>query len=341
MSKIGNSVKPRRVIIPFIVLLMGITGYLLFYNYTYSNLTIKTDKVNVIEYGTENYNLKKFIKSSNGKIVEISKTIDTSKVGKQKVDVTLEKYNITRKRFFYVDVVDTVAPVISLKEDTITITEGESYDIFQNIASVDDVVDGSIDYQSNEVVNQDTDSYYYTVNTDFDNNNSGSYQIEVKAVDKSNNVSTSTFTINVEKPQVVYRNVTYAANAGVNNNAGGIVGTAYSLLGSPYVSGGNSPAGFDCSGFVQYVYSQNGVYVSRSASTQAYDGVGISLESAQPGDIIVWGYGNGAITHSTLYVGDGLMIHAANPSMGVILSGVQDWLNRSGTTILYVRRVAS
>ena len=35
------------------------------------------------------------------------------------------------------------------------------------------------------------------------------------------------------------------------------------------------------------------------------------------------------------------MIHAANPSMGVILSGVQDWLNRSGTTILYVRRVAS
>lgn len=341
MSKIGDSIKPRKAILPLVILVVGIIGYLLFYNYTYSHLSIKTDKVNVIEYGTEKYNLKKFIKNSTGKVVGITKTIDTKKVGKQKVDVTLQRYNITRNFSFYVDVVDTVAPVISLKEDTITITEGESYDILENITSVDDVVDGSINYQSNEVVNQDTDSYYYTINTNFDNNNSGSYQIEVKAVDKSNNVSTSTFTVNVEKPQVVYRSVTYAANPGINNNASGIVGTAYSLLGSPYVSGGNSPAGFDCSGFVQYVYSVNGVYVSRSAYTQAYDGVGISLESAQPGDIIVWGYGDGTITHSTLYVGDGLMIHAANPSMGVILSGVQDWLNRSGTTILYVRRVAS
>ena len=341
MSKTGDSIKPKKAILPLVILVVGIIGYLLFYNYTYSSLKIKTDKVNVIEYGTEKYNLKKFIKNSTGKVVSITKTIDTKKVGKQKVNVTLEKYNITRDLSFYVDVVDTVAPVISLKEDTVTITEGDAYDILQNIESVADLVDGSIDYQSHEVVNQDTDSYYYTVNTDLDINNSGSYQIEVKAVDKSNNVSTSTFTVNVEKPQVVYRSYNYSANPGVNNYASGIVGTAYALIGSPYVSGGNSPLGFDCSGFVQYVYSVNGVYVSRSATTQAYDGVGISLESAQSGDIIVWGYGDGTITHSTLYVGDGMMIHAANPSMGVVLSSVSGWLNGSGTTILYVRRVAA
>ena len=70
-----------------------------------------------------------------------------------------------------------------------------------------------------------------------------------------------------------------------------------------------------------------------------YDGVGVSYENAQPGDILVWGYAGGYATHSALYIGNGQMIHAANPSQGVIISSVDWWLRGSGTTILSVRRV--
>ena len=65
MSKTGDSIKPKKAILPLVILVVGIIGYLLFYNYTYSSLKIKTDKVNVIEYGTEKYNLKKFIKNAD------------------------------------------------------------------------------------------------------------------------------------------------------------------------------------------------------------------------------------------------------------------------------------
>ena len=118
-----------------------------------------------------------------------------------------------------------------------------------------------------------------------------------------------------------------------------IVKIAYSYLGYPYQSGANGPSAFDCSGFVQYVYSRVGKSVSRSASTQINDGVGISYSDVQPGDILSWGYSNGVVTHSALYVGNGLMIHAANPSQGVILSNVSKWLSGSATTILSVRRI--
>ena len=83
--------------------------------------------------------------------------------------------------------------------------------------------------------------------------------------------------------------------------------------------------------------------MSRSASTQINDGVGINYSDVQPGDILSWGYSNGVVTHSALYVGNGMMIHmmihAANPSQGVILSNVSKWLSGSTTTILSVRRI--
>ena len=142
----------------------------------------------------------------------------------------------------------------------------------------------------------------------------------------------------VKEPVVKYNETVYydlPANASANN----ITSLAYSLLGHRYIAGGTTPAGFDCSGFVQYVYSQFGISVSRSATTQIYDGVAVSYENAQPGDILSWGYSNGTVTHSALYVGNGLMIHAANPSQGVILSDVAAWTRGSGTMVLSVRRI--
>lgn len=346
MSKKSNSGKLKVVLLNILVLTMGIAGYFVFYNYTYNSLEIKTSKDKTIEYGTEKYDLSKFIKESNGEVESITKSINTSVVGTQKVKVVLKKFNISKTVSFDVDVVDTVEPVITLKEENITITQGDDYDIFDNVESVEDDVDGSLPYQSSDSVDEST-NYYYTTTTDFDKNTAGEYSVNLKAVDKSGNYATSSFSIKVEKPVVVEKKVTtYAApavtyNAAANSNGNGIVATAYSLLGSPYVSGGTSPAGFDCSGFTQYVYAQNGVYVSRSTKTQIYDGVEISYADAQPGDILLWGYSNGYVTHSSIYVGNDQMIHAANPSTGVILSSVSGWTRGSNVQVLHVRRIAS
>lgn len=346
MSKKTKSVKPKIILLNLLILALGIAGYFVFYNYTYSSLDIKTANNKVIEYGTKKYDLSKFIKASNGDITSITKNIDTSVVGTQKVTVVLKKFNISKTVSFDVDVVDTVEPVITLKEDKITITEGEDYDILGNVDSVVDDVDGELPYQSNDTL-EESSTYYYTAKTSFDKSTSGTYDVELKAVDKSGNTATAKYEIEVKKPVVVERKVTtYASpavtqNAAANSAGGGIVGTAYSLLGSPYVSGGTSPSGFDCSGFTQYVYAQNGVYISRSTKTQVYDGVEISYADAQPGDILLWGYSNGYVTHSSIYVGNDQMIHAANPSTGVILSSVSGWTRGSNVQVLHVRRVAS
>ena len=297
----------------------------------------------MIKYGAKKYDVTNFIKKTVGKIDNIDDSINTLVIGKHRVDVTLKKFNITRNVSFYVDVVDVEAPVIELKEQNITITKGESLNVLDNVNIVKDDVDGEIEYTTVADDKELKDIKYYTVNTNFDNNVSGNYEVEVKAVDNSNNVSTATFTVTVEEPVITYHSAAQATSAAVGFNSSGsnIVDLAYSLLGRPYVSGGTSPSGFDCSGFVQYVYAQNGISISRSVSTQVNDGVGIPYNEAQPGDILIWGYSNGVVTHSALFVGNDQMIHAANPSTGVILSSVSGWTRGSDVQILYVRRIAS
>ncbi len=115
---------------------------------------------------------------------------------------------------------------------------------------------------------------------------------------------------------------------------------AYSLLGYNYVAGGTSPqTGFDCTGFVYYIYSLFGKKVGRSSSNIAYSGTGVSSSNMEPGDIIVWSTrSDNYPTHAALYVGNGNMIHAANYNDGVILSSVSKWASW-GAHIVAVRRV--
>jgi cell wall-associated NlpC family hydrolase len=83
-----------------------------------------------------------------------------------------------------------------------------------------------------------------------------------------------------------------------------------SQVGAPYVSGGNTPAGWDCSGFVQWVYAQAGRSVPRGPGEQMYAGRQISAAEAVPGDIVAHG------GHSGIYIGNGQMVNAMNPAMG-------------------------
>ncbi len=90
------------------------------------------------------------------------------------------------------------------------------------------------------------------------------------------------------------------------------VEVAKQFLGVPYVYGGTSPSGFDCSGLMQYVYKQLGYSLNRVASAQMTNGVYISRENLAPGDLVGFysSPGSGYVSHIGMYVGDGMMIHA-------------------------------
>ncbi len=89
-----------------------------------------------------------------------------------------------------------------------------------------------------------------------------------------------------------------------------VIDTAESFLGTPYVWGGTTPKGFDCSGFVQYVFNKNGYSITRTTYTQwDNDGIRIEREDLVPGDLVYFGYGDSP-SHVGLYVGDGMMIHS-------------------------------
>lgn len=89
-----------------------------------------------------------------------------------------------------------------------------------------------------------------------------------------------------------------------------VVAYASNFLGTPYLWGGTSPStGFDCSGFTQYVYRHFGISVGRTTYDQIKDGVGVSREQLQPGDLVFFGKG-GNPTHMGMYVGNNAYIHA-------------------------------
>lgn len=87
-----------------------------------------------------------------------------------------------------------------------------------------------------------------------------------------------------------------------------ILNTALSLRGVPYVANASDPSvGFDCSGFVKFVYAQHGVSLPHSASAQAALGTVISESEALPGDLLFWG------GHIGFWVSPGMMVDSAVP----------------------------
>ncbi len=111
------------------------------------------------------------------------------------------------------------------------------------------------------------------------------------------------------------------AAAPANSIAGGVVGTAMNYVGSRYVFGGTSPRGFDCSGFVYYVFNKAGFGMGRSMSSELASGTHISSSQLQPGDLVYFSntYQRG-ISHIGIYIGNGKMVHAGDESSGVTVS---------------------
>ncbi|MCR4436892.1 MAG: SH3 domain-containing C40 family peptidase [Clostridiales bacterium] len=93
-----------------------------------------------------------------------------------------------------------------------------------------------------------------------------------------------------------------------------VVNYARKFLGVRYVWGGTSPRGFDCSGFVQYVYRQFGVRLNRVAADQATQGIKVSRNNLKPGDMVFFDTDGGRnnISHVGIYVGGGKFIEASS-----------------------------
>lgn len=133
--------------------------------------------------------------------------------------------------------------------------------------------------------------------------------------------TTNTAATNNNATTVNTSNVTTTTNTG-SASASAIISYAQSFIGVPYVWGGSTPSGFDCSGLVQYVYAHYGVNLPRVTTAQENAGTVIPVSAAQPGDLYFWG-AKGSSYHVAIATGGGSFIHAPEPGESVKVGSTQ------------------
>lgn len=126
-----------------------------------------------------------------------------------------------------------------------------------------------------------------------------------------------------------------ASIQGTSNIRQQVVNYALSFLGGPYRYGGNDPrTGVDCSGFTRFVLSNAaGIQMARSSGSQASQGVAVSADQMQPGDLLFYGSQKGSINHVAMYIGAGKIVHASTYKTGIKIS---DWNYRNPVRIVNV-----
>ncbi len=119
---------------------------------------------------------------------------------------------------------------------------------------------------------------------------------------------------------------TYQANNSYcfsNENQNSLIKDAKNYKGGRYVWGGTNPKGFDCSGYVQYLYGKHGIKLPRTALAQSKVGFSVDTNYLKQGDLLFFltdKKRNIPITHVGIYVGNGQFIHAASKDRGIIIS---------------------
>lgn len=120
-----------------------------------------------------------------------------------------------------------------------------------------------------------------------------------------------------------------------NGSVQSILDMGVGFIGTPYVWGGTTPEGFDCSGLLQYIFAKNGVQLPRVSSRQAQAGQAVAVKDAQPGDLIAFDNSSArpGVDHIGVYLGNGKMLQAPRAGRNVEIVPVN--LNRAVT----IRRV--
>ena len=115
-----------------------------------------------------------------------------------------------------------------------------------------------------------------------------------------------------------------------------VINSSLNYIGVPYVFGGTTPSGFDCSGFTRYVFAAAGISLPRTADVQFEVGTPVSYENLAPGDLVFFSTYTYGASHCGIYMGDGNFIHASS-SRGVVVDalGSSYW----GSRYIGARRV--
>lgn len=113
------------------------------------------------------------------------------------------------------------------------------------------------------------------------------------------------------------------ASRGVVDRAEAVLEYAKQFVGIRYRSGGDSPSGFDCSGYVRYVYNNFNIDLDRTAAGQSNNGTSVKRDELQPGDLVFFNTSGSGISHSGIYVGDNQFIHSSS-SKGITIDSMSD-----------------
>lgn len=128
-----------------------------------------------------------------------------------------------------------------------------------------------------------------------------------------------------------------AALKETNSTAEEIIATAKKYIGAPYLWGGITPAGFDCSGYMQYVFKIHAITLPRTSVQQSNYGTYVARSQLQPGDLVFFVTGSNGVSHVGMYIGNNEFIHCSTSS-GVIISSMNNsyWSARyhSGRRVL-------
>ena len=115
-----------------------------------------------------------------------------------------------------------------------------------------------------------------------------------------------------------------------------VVANSMQYLGVPYVFGGTTPSGFDCSGYVRYVFANAGIYLPRTADAQYQCGYAVSTSELVPGDLVFFSTYEAGPSHVGIYLGDGNFINASS-SRGVSIASL--YSSYWGSCYIGARRV--
>ncbi|MBQ9609271.1 MAG: C40 family peptidase [Lachnospiraceae bacterium] len=219
----------------------------------------------------------------------------------------------------YVSVSYRTSKAIAVIDDSENDTEQETTETTTEEKTTENVT-------TTEAVTTTEEKTTETVTTTEEKTTEAATTTEEKSFESSDTTEATTQVQTTEEQTTQTEEETTAAAAPappVNANAGSVVNYALQYVGNPYAYGGSSLTdGTDCSGFTMSVYSNFGVSLPHSSSSQANCGTEVGLSEVQPGDLIFYKNGGSSIGHVALYIGGGQVVHSSTESTGIIVSNM-------------------
>lgn len=149
-----------------------------------------------------------------------------------------------------------------------------------------------------------------------------SSSVASSSVNTSTSTSTSTNTSTTSASSIASASQAPASNtSSVSVSGGSIASNAAKYIGVPYVYGGTSPSGFDCSGLIYYAAKEAGISLPRTSQAQSTLGSYVSVSDLKAGDLVFWG-GVGSAYHVGIYIGGGQYLHAPAPGQNVTIQSM-------------------